>query len=249
MGIPVRHDFLLAVPVEEAWRMVRDLPRIAPHLPGATLDSVDGECADGRLRVRLRGLTVTYRGRLLILSADRGDGEFVVEAEAREARGDGRASATIAGRLSDEGGSTRVTIDADVSVTGRGALVEPAVLAAAGERLLARFGTSLAAEATQPAADRVDGAAPPPEVRGADASPPPEEPPVVAVPRQAPEPDPLSPQPVPSARRVLPSPLRVLAAAGAGLAALIAVREVYRLRRAATVPAPGRPRPGRGALR
>ncbi|MFC4563089.1 hypothetical protein ACFO4E_14585 [Nocardiopsis mangrovi] len=179
MGIPVRHGFLLAVPVEEAWRILRDLPRITPHMPGATLDSVTGDYADGRLRVRLRRLTVTYRGRLLLLSADPAEGEFVVEAEAREARGEGRASATIAGRLTDEGGSTRVAIDADVTVTGRGALVEPAVLAAAGERLLTRFGASLAAQAARPAGE------------GAADAPPPAEGPPVVVPRPAAEADPL----------------------------------------------------------
>ena len=39
----LEHSFSVPVPVERAWDVLLDVERVAPCMPGATLDSVDGD--------------------------------------------------------------------------------------------------------------------------------------------------------------------------------------------------------------
>ena len=48
----LEHEFTVPVPVDQAWPVLLDVERIAPCLPGATLDSVDGDEFTGRLKVK-----------------------------------------------------------------------------------------------------------------------------------------------------------------------------------------------------
>jgi carbon monoxide dehydrogenase subunit G len=41
------HSFIVPAPVGEAWTVLLDVPRIAPCMPGAALESFDGESFTG----------------------------------------------------------------------------------------------------------------------------------------------------------------------------------------------------------
>jgi carbon monoxide dehydrogenase subunit G len=45
----LEHRFTVPVPVAEAWDVLLDVERIAPCMPGATVDSVDGESIVGQV--------------------------------------------------------------------------------------------------------------------------------------------------------------------------------------------------------
>ena len=47
----LENSFTVPVPIDEAWRVLLDIERIAPCRPGAALASVDGDDFPGRVKV------------------------------------------------------------------------------------------------------------------------------------------------------------------------------------------------------
>ncbi|MCO5999150.1 SRPBCC family protein [Actinoallomurus rhizosphaericola] len=140
------HEFTVPVPVDQAWRVLLDVERIAPCMPGATLDAAETDEFTGRLKVRLGAMTVTYRGTARIASRDEEARTVVIEASGKEARGPGTASATVQAQLHEDDGRTRVTVHTKLNVTGRPAQFGRGILAEVGGRLIGRFADNLAAE-------------------------------------------------------------------------------------------------------
>jgi carbon monoxide dehydrogenase subunit G len=97
----------------------------------------------GRLRLRVGSTTVTYRGMATVSPAD----VVRLDLDGQEARGSGIAKGTLTVSFSGQGDSTRVGIEADISVTGRLGSLDPGVLEDAVRRLLARFGECIGAAA------------------------------------------------------------------------------------------------------
>ncbi|GAA2450655.1 SRPBCC family protein [Actinomadura vinacea] len=160
------HEFTVPVPVDQAWSVLLDVERVAACMPGATLDSVDGEEYAGRLKVKVGAMTITYRGTARITAADESARAVTLEAAAKEARGSGTASATVVSRLHDEGGTTRVAVHTKLNVTGRPAQFGRNILSEVGAKLISRFATALAEElenpsgpATAPAAGTAEASA------------------------------------------------------------------------------------------
>jgi carbon monoxide dehydrogenase subunit G len=143
------HEFTVPVPAEEAWPVLLDVERIAPCMPGATLDSVDGDEFTGRLKVRLGAMTITYRGSARIAARDEDARTVTIEGTGKEARGSGTASATVQAQLHDEGARTRVTVHTKLNVTGRPAQFGRNILAEVGGKLISRFADNLATEITR----------------------------------------------------------------------------------------------------
>ncbi|TKK91052.1 carbon monoxide dehydrogenase [Herbidospora galbida] len=102
------HEFTVPVPVDQAWSVLLDVERLAPCLPGATLDSVEGDTATGRMRVRVGPLTVDHRGTVRIASADKDARSVEVVVEGVHATG--ATDAAVAARLVDDVAGTRVTL-------------------------------------------------------------------------------------------------------------------------------------------
>ena len=143
------HEFTVPVPVDQAWPVLLDVERIAPCMPGATLDSVDGDEFTGRLRVKLGAMTITYRGSARIAAQDPAAHTVTIEGNGKEARGSGTAGATVQAQLHDEGEQTRVTVHTKLNVTGRPAQFGRNILAEVGGKLIKRFAGNLAKEITR----------------------------------------------------------------------------------------------------
>ncbi len=140
------HDFTVPVPVDQAWSVLLDVERVAACMPGATLDSVEGEEFAGRMKVKVGAMTITYRGTARIVSADESSHVVTMEASGKEARGSGTAAATVQARLHEEDGTTRVTVHTKLNVTGRPAQFGRNILSEVGSKVIDRFAKSLAAE-------------------------------------------------------------------------------------------------------
>ncbi|MFV2178284.1 SRPBCC family protein [Actinomadura sp. LOL_016] len=145
------HEFTVPVPVEQAWSVLLDVERIAPCMPGATLDTVDGDEYRGRMKVRVGAMTITYRGAVKIVAADAAAREVTLEASAKEARGSGTAAATVRATLREEDGTTRVAVRTELNVTGRPAQFGRNILAEVGTKIIGRFAKNLATEIETPA--------------------------------------------------------------------------------------------------
>ncbi|MFD0685547.1 SRPBCC family protein [Actinomadura fibrosa] len=140
------HDFTVPVPVDQAWAVLLDVERVAHCMPGATLDSVEGEEYAGRMKVKVGAMAITYRGTARIVAADEASRTVTLEAAAKEARGPGTASATVQARLEEAGGTTRVRVHTKLNVTGRPAQFGRNILSEVGSKIIARFAKALAEE-------------------------------------------------------------------------------------------------------
>ncbi len=139
----VEHEFVLAAPVDTIRALLTDPDRSTACVPGLTVETFAPGEYGGRLRLRVGSTTVTYRGTATV-----SPGETVrLDLDGQEARGIGIAKGTLTVSLSGEGESTRIGIEADISVTGRLGSLDPAVLEDAVRRLLARFGECIGAAA------------------------------------------------------------------------------------------------------
>ncbi|GHH63379.1 carbon monoxide dehydrogenase subunit G [Streptosporangium violaceochromogenes] len=150
------HRFTVPLDPAEAWRVLIDIERIAPCMPGARLEEVDGDEYRGAVKVKVGPITAQYRGVVRVVKQDRPAGRMVLVAEGRDVKGQGTAGATITATLSGDGGVTEVGVVADLTITGKVAQFGRGVLGDVSERLLARFVENL--EATVLAADEPAGA-------------------------------------------------------------------------------------------
>jgi carbon monoxide dehydrogenase subunit G len=147
----MEHEVFVPVPAETVRQTLADPGRVARCLPGwqRDADASAGPLA-GRLKFRVGGHTITYRGGLRI--AER-DGAFAVEGEGTEARGAGAAKLAFMVRLTQAEGGTALTFSGSSRIEGRLAELPADAVAQAVTRLLDRFAASLASLAGQPAPD------------------------------------------------------------------------------------------------
>ncbi len=161
----LNNEFTVDVPVEDVWNVLLDLERITPCLPGASLTQETGEREyDGAMKVKLGPVTQQYKGTVKIQEADDSAHRAVLRADGKDARGQGTASATITSTLHDEGnGSTRVSVETDMQITGRAAQFGQGIQQQVSEKLLSRFAECLEEEIVNGGAARgeaVSGAQP-----------------------------------------------------------------------------------------
>ncbi|MEV0631893.1 SRPBCC family protein [Nonomuraea wenchangensis] len=150
MAMRFEHEFTVPVPVEQAWAVLLDVERIAPCLPGATLDVHEGDEFTGRMKVKVGPITVTYRGSARFEDVDKDSRSLTIQASGKEARGSGTASATVKARLTPREESTAVAVETTFHVTGRPAQFGRGVMAEVGSRLLDRFAGNLAELLSEP---------------------------------------------------------------------------------------------------
>ncbi|MEU4326433.1 SRPBCC family protein [Nonomuraea dietziae] len=144
MAMRFEHEFTVPVPVEQAWAALLDVERVAPCLPGATLDIVEGEEFTGRMKVKVGPITVTYRGTARFEDVDKDAYTLTLQASGKEARGSGTASASVTARLTPAGEATAVRVESSFNVTGRPAQFGRGVMAEVGGKLIDRFAENLA---------------------------------------------------------------------------------------------------------
>jgi len=99
----LEHTFTVPVPPDEAWVVLLDLERVAPCMPGATLESVDDGAFTGTVKVKVGPITVTYKGKGRFTERDETAHRAVIDAAGRETRGSGTAAATVTATLKPHG--------------------------------------------------------------------------------------------------------------------------------------------------
>ena len=133
------NEFTVDAPVDHAWSVLTDLERIAPCMPGAQLTEVEGEEYRGNIKIKVGPITAQYKGAATFVSKDESAHKATLKAEGRDTRGQGNASATITATLVPDGGGTKVTVDTDLSITGKVAQMGRGVLADVSAKLLDEF--------------------------------------------------------------------------------------------------------------
>ena len=133
------NTFDVSVPIDEAWKVLTDVERIAPCLPGAQLQEIEGEEYRGIVKVKVGPIQAQYKGKATFLERDDVAYKAVLEGAGRDTRGQGNASAIITAQLEPSGAGTRVTVTTDLTVTGKVAQFGRGVLADVSAKLLTQF--------------------------------------------------------------------------------------------------------------
>ena len=150
----LENEFRVDVPVDEAWRVLLDVERIAPCMPGAQLQEVEGDEYRGIVKVKVGPITAQYKGVARITESDDSNHRAVIRAEGRDTRGQGNASATATAVLQPDGDGTRVSIDSDVTITGKVAQFGRGVIADVSAKLLDQFVACLERDVLSSAGER-----------------------------------------------------------------------------------------------
>jgi len=142
----LKNEFSVGVPVEDAWAVLTDLERIAPCLPGARLEEVQGEEYRGIVKVKVGPITAQYKGAATFVERDEAGRRVVLRAAGRDARGQGNAEATIVATMEPDAVGTRVQIVTNLTITGKVAQFGRGVLADVSSKLLSQFVERLEAD-------------------------------------------------------------------------------------------------------
>jgi carbon monoxide dehydrogenase subunit G len=166
----LEHSFTVPVPENRAWEVLLDVERVAPCMPGATLDSVDGDEIKGRIRVKVGPISMTYAGTARFTERDPSAHVITLEASGKETRGAGTASATVRSMLEGQGDATHVVVHTTLNITGKPAQFGRGVLAEVGGKLIGIFAANLAEmlAGNPSAAAAGNGAAAPARTTGAN---------------------------------------------------------------------------------
>ena len=149
----LNHQFTVAVPVEDAWRILTDVERIAPCLPGAQLQEIEGDTYRGIVKVKVGPIQAQFKGQANFIERDDAAHKVVLKGEGRDTTGKGNASAIITAEMTAvDASNTSVTVNTDLSVTGKVAQFGRGAMADISDKLLAQFVVNLnALIAEQPA--------------------------------------------------------------------------------------------------
>jgi uncharacterized protein len=167
------NTFLVQAPVDEVWDLLLDVERIAPCMPGAqVLEQTGDDAYKVAVKIRLGPMTMNYKGAVEILDKDASAHQATMRAKAKEARGQGTASADIRMALREQPGGTEASITTSMQMSGKAAAMGQGVIKDVAASLTDTFAQNLAAmvdragapaqAAAVPAADGATTAAPPP---------------------------------------------------------------------------------------
>jgi uncharacterized protein len=209
------NEFRVDRPIDETWNVLTDVERIAPALPGAQLQEIEGDEYRGIVKVKVGPITAQYKGKATFVEKDDTNHKAVLKAEGRDTKGQGNASALITATLVPDAQGTKVTVHTDLSVTGKVAQFGRGIMADVSTKLLNQFVEQLettilagdAGEAVKPDAVKPDA-----PVAMATAEP------------EAPTPSPAAPpnaEAAPTIRRLdhpEPEPVDLVGSAGASVA-------------------------------
>jgi uncharacterized protein len=158
----LENTFTVPVDIDTVYDALNDPEKVTPCFPGATLTSADGDDFTGTVKVKLGPISMTYKGKGTFVERDRTAHKVVVDAQGRDSRGNGTASAKATLTMSEAGtGQTKVTVLTEMQVTGKPAQFGRGVMADVGDKILGQFASCLAdefADAPAPAPAAASGA-------------------------------------------------------------------------------------------
>src|SRR3954469_11046413 len=163
------NEFEVTAPIDEVWKTMLDVERVAPCVPGAKVVEQTSDTAyKVEIRIKLGPVSMTYRGDVDIVEADESAHRAVLAIKAREARGQGTANAKSELVLTEDGDKTRSKIHTDVSLTGRAASMGRGIIGDVSSKMVDTFSENLAAMLA-PQVESGNGAGPPEATAGASA--------------------------------------------------------------------------------
>ena len=138
------NEFVVPTGTATAWAVLTDVPRIAPCLPGATVEPLGDDTYHGTVSVKVGPIKVSYGGTATFRELDRDAMRMVLDAQGRENSGKGSAAAVVTVTLHAESDDkTRVEVHTQLQITGKLAQFGRSAMADVGARLIEQFAQNL----------------------------------------------------------------------------------------------------------
>jgi len=146
--VKLEHSFHVPEDIDTAWDVLNDVRKVALCMPGAAVDTVDGNEITGTCKIKLGPIALTYRGQATFIERDASAHRMVLEGKGQDGA-NGRAAVTVVANLSADGDQTRVDLQTDLKLTGKPAQFGRGVMADVSDRLIGQFADALALQVTQ----------------------------------------------------------------------------------------------------
>jgi carbon monoxide dehydrogenase subunit G len=140
------NSFEVPLPPPEAWKVLLDIKRVAPCMPGAELtEVVDENTYKGKINVRLGPVALTFAGVVKFEHIDAANYTARVAAQGTDAKGRGGANAASVFRLEPAGGGSKVLVHTNLALSGAVAQYGRGVgiIQATAAQLMNQFATRL----------------------------------------------------------------------------------------------------------
>ena len=131
-------------PIEEVWNAFNTPERIAPCLPGAELQEVEGDNFKGAVKIKVGPITAQYKGIATYQEKDESSKRVVIKGDGRDTRGAGNASALITAQLSEVSSNiTNVKVLTELTITGKVAQFGRGAISDVSGKLMTQFANNL----------------------------------------------------------------------------------------------------------
>ena len=161
------NEFTVNRPIDEAWAIITDVERIAPCLPGAELQEIEGETYRGVVKVKLGAISSQFKGEANFLDRDDAAYRAVIKGVGRDTGGRGNASAEITAQAESlSPTSTKVVVSTDLHITGKVAQFGRGIMGDVSSKLMAQFANNLNEMLDEQGLDASPGSEPAGERRG-----------------------------------------------------------------------------------
>jgi len=138
------NEFTVNRPIDEAWEIITDVERIAPCLPGAELQEIEGETYRGVVKIKLGAISSQFKGEANFLERDDAAYRAVIKGVGRDTGGRGNASAEITAQAESlSPTSTKVVVSTDLHITGKVAQFGRGIMGDVSSKLMAQFANNL----------------------------------------------------------------------------------------------------------
>jgi len=144
MAEQIVNEFTVNRPIDEAWPIICDIERIAPCLPGAQLEEIEGDIYRGNVKVKLGAVSTKFKGEAHFVERDDANHTAVLKGKGRDTGGRGNAEADIhatAEALSPT--STKCIVTADLHITGKVAQFGRGIMGDVSRKLIDQFSHNL----------------------------------------------------------------------------------------------------------
>src|SRR4051812_19423747 len=141
------NEIEVAQPPKELFAFLTDVERVAPCLPGASIDGREGDDYTGSMKVKVGPITGTYKGKMRFLEQDEDALRAVMSARAAEVNGQGDAEAKITTQIEQAGvESSRIRMETDLQMRGRVAQFGRGAMEKISQRMFDEFARNLERE-------------------------------------------------------------------------------------------------------
>lgn len=156
------NEFVIERPIDETWKILNDLEFIAPCMPGAQLQEIEGDEYRGIVKIKVGPITAQYKGKASFIEQDEANGVARLKAEGRDPR-QGNANAMVTAKMTAASDtSTTVNIHTDLGLSGKIASFGRGAIEDVSKKILGQFTDNLRdklAEGAGPAAADAAGTA------------------------------------------------------------------------------------------